>query len=162
MDTVDTVNTMNTVETKGTDAGLTSGIVVGIDGSKGSSTALQWAMHEAKLRGTDVTAVYAWAYPYAAGVDVVGYVVAADEYEQMHRSTLDTAMREAVPDDAARAAIKTIIVCDSPGAALIKAGEQAQMIVVGARGHGGFLGLILGSVSTQVVHHASTTVVVVR
>lgn len=155
MDNVDNVDS-------GTYAGLTSGIVVGIDGSKGSTTALQWAIQEAKLRGTEVTVVYAWSYPYSAGVDVVGYVVGADDYEEMHRTTLDTAMREAVPDDAARAAIKTTIVCDSPAAALIKAGEHAQMVVVGARGHGGFLGLILGSVSTQVVHHASTTVVVVR
>ncbi len=173
-DTVDNVDTTATADRpsdspgtqsatgSGTDSGLTSGIVVGIDGSKGSTTALRWAVQEAKLRGTEVTVVYAWSYPYSAGVDVVGYVVGADEYEQMHRTALDTALRDAVPGDAERAAIKAFIVCDSPGSALIKAGERAQMIVVGARGHGGFLGLILGSVSTQVVHHASTTVVVVR
>ncbi len=137
-------------------------IVVGIDGSKGSAAALHWALSEAKLRGAHVTAVFAWTYPYAAGVDVVGYVVGADEYEQMHRTTMDTVLREAVPDDGARAEITSVVVCDSPGAALIKAGENADLIVVGARGHGGFLGLILGSVSTQVVNHASTTVVVVR
>jgi nucleotide-binding universal stress UspA family protein len=137
-------------------------IVVGIDGSSGSAAALRWALAEASLRSAEVHAVYAWTYPYAAGVDVVGYVVGADEYEAMHRTSLDTALREAVPEDAVRSTIKTSVVCESAGAALIKAGEDADMIVVGARGHGGFLGLILGSVSTQVVNHASTTVVVVR
>ncbi len=137
-------------------------IVVGIDGSKGSAAALHWALAEAKLRNAEVHAVYAWTYPYAAGVDVVGYVVGADEYQSMHQTTMETALREAVPDDTERSAIRTSVVCDSPGSALIKAGEQASMIVVGARGHGGFLGLILGSVSTQVVNHATTSVVVVR
>lgn len=137
-------------------------IVVGIDGSKGSAAALHWALAEARLRSAEVHAVYAWTYPYAAGVDVVGYVVGADEYQAMHRSAMDNALREGVPDDAERSAIRQFVVCDSPGSALIKAGEHAVMTVVGARGHGGFLGLILGSVSTQVVNHAVNTVVVVR
>lgn len=137
-----------------------SKIVVGVDGSVGAQDALRWAAAEAKLVGLPLVALMAWGYldqhhaaPGAffepdyheanAHVALASYVVAA----LGPRATDDVEMRP---------------VCDLPASALLAAGEDAALLVVGARGRGGFASLLLGSVSQKVLHHATCPVAVVH
>jgi len=133
-------------------------IVVGVDGSKGAEAALQWAVEEAKLRGADLELVYGWIPP-AAEADPTGMAIARcrEPGEEILR-TAEAEVRAWAPELEVRVALVPL-----PGAAaLVGRSEHADLVVVGTRGRGGFVGLLLGSVSTQVVHHAHCPVVVVR
>ena len=134
-------------------------IVVGVDGSEESKAALRWAVAEARLRDANVRAVYAWSLPHVAGG--VGPLIVPDT-EVLRRDgerVLDAAIAEVGTEgvDVERASIE-----GSPARALVEAAEGADLLVVGSRGHGGFVGLLLGSVSQQVAHHALCPVVIVR
>jgi nucleotide-binding universal stress UspA family protein len=136
-------------------------IVVGVDGSEHSRRALRWALEEADLRGASLEAVAAWSYPYLAGADAVA-TVAVDPREL--QATTARALEEALEEcatPAQRDAVKRTVVEDRPARALLDAANGADLLVVGSRGRGGFAGLLLGSVSSQCVHHASCPVVVV-
>jgi len=138
-------------------------IVVGVDGSEGSRTALRWAINEARLRGATVSAVAAWQFPTYAytGVAVAPPTV---EMEQAAREALAEAVRDEVAAVAGEASDVEIteVVLEGPSAAtLIEASRGADLLVVGSRGYGGFRGLLLGSVSHQVSSHAHCPVVVV-
>lgn len=139
-------------------------IVVGVDGSAHSVRALRWAVREAGNRGSEVEAVITWHYPVLASDGFSGAVVPIDvaALEDNARQALEKAIEEAVPDAGARAAIVRTVAEGSPGHVLIEASKGADLLVVGSRGHGGFAGLLLGSVSTQCVHHASCPVTVIR
>lgn len=133
-------------------------IVVGIDGSDGSARALRWAVDEARLREAEVEAVHTYVHPVGA----YPFMVPAED---------DAALRDAaqrVIDDAVAAVpgaqeVVTQRTVSSGGAAgaLCETAAGADLMVVGARGLGGFRGLLLGSVSQQVVTHAPCPVVVV-
>ena len=139
-----------------------SKIVVGVDGSPASAEALTWAIEEARLRGAELHAAIAWN-PYA-------YVVVPDgsditewnHLENEAKATLERMITEALPDATERDAVVRVVVEGHPTPMLTKLSEDADMIVVGARGHGGFLGLVLGSTSDQIVKHAACSVTVVR
>ncbi len=141
-------------------------IVVGVDGSEHSLAALRWAMEEAALRNSTVLAISAWTYPVVIADGMAGgaYVGALDpnELATAARSNLDAAVTSAFPDPAARANIELMVVEGSPGRALVEASKDADLLVVGSRGHGGFANLLLGSVSSQCVHHAHCPVTVIR
>lgn len=151
-----------------------SRIVVGVDGSAGAAAALAWALEEGRLRRSAVDAVHAWRLPlYAAAPepwfvgmpdlphDLDAKVEAATEAHA--RDVLDAAVAAAEREagDAAIEVRKEVVRGDAAHV-LLEAARDADLLVVGSRGHGGFAGLLLGSVSQQCVQHASCPVVVVR
>lgn len=134
-------------------------IVVGVDGSEASRCALRWALDEARLRHATVDVVHAWEKP-----NLLGYVYMAvdphpPDFERDARMLLDSVVSGA--DTTGVAAVEPILVCDGAARALLDTAKGADLLVVGARGLGGFGGLLLGSTSQQVVHHASCPVVVI-
>lgn len=140
-------------------------IVVGVDGSGASMNALRWAIQEAQLRGTDVRAVHAWTYPsllppaptVAPTEGVIPYDVLRDDAQEQ----LDLALSEARVSDAG-VDVKPILAEGPPAGVLLEACADAELLVVGSRGHGGFAGLLLGSVSHQCAQHAACPVVIIR
>jgi nucleotide-binding universal stress UspA family protein len=142
-------------------------IVVGVDGSAGSRAALAWALGEAELRGATVRAVHAWTVP-TVPVATAGFTPAAvrstgdaTEYERMSREVLDATVDAVVSASDADAAVHRVLVQAPPAQALISAAVDAELLVVGSRGLGGFKELLLGSVSHQCANHAPCPVVIV-
>lgn len=133
-------------------------IVVGIDGSAGSREALKWAIGEACLRRGGVKVVTAWEVP-AVAVGMDGLIWEPEALSDAAHSIQEQALRR-VPSD--QVPVSTSVVRGSPAGVLLDASKDADLIVVGSRGLGGFIGLLLGSVSTQVVHHATCPVLVVK
>ncbi len=141
-----------------------SSIVVGMDGSEGAQRALNWAVHEASLRGCPVRAVYVIDRRYLDSDLGVLVAPAASELEAEAQAILDRAVG-GVGEVPAGVEIRREVVHAERhgivGTLLDQAGQDAELFVVGSRGHGGFAGLLLGSVSHQVLQHASCPVVVV-
>jgi nucleotide-binding universal stress UspA family protein len=140
-------------------------IVVGVDGSEESNAAIRWAVEEARLRGTEVRAVHAWLYPavFPPAPTVAPYagVVPFDVLRDDAQEQLDTALAEAVPPDAG-VQVQPVLAEGQPAEVLLEACADAELLVVGSRGRGGFAGLLLGSVSNQCAQHATCPVVIVR
>jgi nucleotide-binding universal stress UspA family protein len=134
-------------------------IVVGVDGSPSSVQALRWALEQARLTGAPVCAVSAWALP--ASPTWLAVEEDADYWEEGARTVLDDAIKDAT-GDAEALPVQREVVGGHPAKVLIDASTDAGLLVVGSRGHGGFTGLLLGSVSQHVVAHASCPVVVVH
>lgn len=137
-------------------------IVAGVDGSEGSKEALRWALAEAALRGATVRAVCAWSLPIAFG----GPYMPPQPYEGAElrdraQALLDAAVDEVAGEDAP-VAVARVVEQGSPADVLVRAAEDADLLVVGSRGHGGFAGLLLGSVSQQCAQHAPCAVVIVH
>ena len=145
-------------------------IVVGVDGSLGAVRALEWAVAEAGMRKAVLHVVHAWMVPLVEAIPdawVIGSptVEPTDEevYEHLaaaSRKVLDQAL------DQARALEPELefvgeLVEKGAAPALIAAAEDAELLVVGSRGRGGFKGLLLGSVSAQCVHHAPCPIVII-
>jgi nucleotide-binding universal stress UspA family protein len=135
-------------------------IVVGVDGSDASVAALRWARREAVLRGSVVRALHCWTYPTAAGIPSM-MLSDLPSIQRSSEAVLAEAIARATDDSIEPVSIETVLAEGSPGHALIEASDGADLLVVGVRGHGGFRGLLLGSVANQVVHHARCPVVVV-
>jgi nucleotide-binding universal stress UspA family protein len=133
-------------------------IVVGVDGSEASRRALGWAVEEGRLRHATVRAVHAWQYPVAdawAGMPVNIYDV-LEESAKEQLASIVTEVAGANPEG-----VEQAVVLGAAAWALLDASRDAELLVVGSRGLGGFKGLLLGSVSQQCVHHASCPVVVI-
>jgi nucleotide-binding universal stress UspA family protein len=132
-----------------------SRIVVGIDGSLGSTRALRWALAEAQVRSAPVLGVYAWQYP-PIGTFVVdsrqGQELAVDEI--LHAATDYAAQWAPEVPFTAQARFGTTV------PALLHESGEAELLVVGATGHGGFDGSLVGSVAHQCARHARCPVVV--
>jgi nucleotide-binding universal stress UspA family protein len=132
-------------------------IVVGVDGSPQADAALRWAVDEAGRHDATVLAVMAWSHLDQHHPD------REQAFDPDHgEAAAGASLRMAVAGVASPRPVAERVVCDHPGRALLEAGEGADLIVVGARGVGGFTGLLLGSVSERVVEHARTPVAVVR
>lgn len=137
-------------------------VVVGVDGTELSDAALEFAFTTAALRGAELIAVHAWsdlllesAFPVAAvAVNVAPLAREAEETltEQLAR------WQQKYPD----VRVSSEVVLDRPARALLKSAENAQLVVVGSRGRGGFRGLLLGSTSQHLLRHAPCPVAVVR
>jgi nucleotide-binding universal stress UspA family protein len=140
-----------------------SGIVVGIDGSHNASHALDWAMAEAAMRGADLTVITVHAVPasYWTGAPVT---LPGDEHRvDAVRASAEEAVSKAASalSDKQPKSVRVVAVSDFPAQTLIRASEDADLMVVGSRGGGGFGALAVGSVTSQVVHHSQCPVVVV-
>lgn len=133
-------------------------IVVGVDGSEGSVEALRWAARMAPVLGARIRAVGAWEYP----PEYAGYVpIGSDNFDEITRKRAEAAVREAFGDDLPEG-LTTSVVFGHPSRVLVEESEDAAMLVVGRRGHGGFRGLLLGSVSAACVSHAHCPVLVIH
>lgn len=136
----------------------TQRIVVGIDGSEPSKVALRWAIEQARLTGDVVEAVMAWEFP-------IGYdwapIVDPDDLAKAAEQTLADTVAE-VAGTNPPATVTTRVVQGHPAYALIEDADDARLLVVGCRGHGGFVNALLGSVSQYCVQHATCPVVVIR
>ncbi|WP_222195191.1 universal stress protein [Modestobacter italicus] len=146
-----------------TRAVVQGGVVVGHDGSDCAQQALTWAATLAERASWPLHVVRAWRIataPQPASWEP-GYVPPMREYEQAVQADLEADVRSVL--GAERAAAATChVVHAAPVRTLIEAAQGADVLVVGARGRGGFAGLLLGSVSDQVTHHAPCPVTVVR
>ncbi|MDQ0028697.1 universal stress protein [Arthrobacter bambusae] len=133
-------------------------IVVGVDGSPASIEALKQGWSIAGAMGSELVAVACWAFPQVYG----GYVaMGVEDYEEEARGILEESLSQAfgpsVPEK-----VSPRLLCGPVRDLLIDASRDADMLVVGRRGHGGFAGLLLGSVSSACVAHALCPVLVVH
>lgn len=149
-------------------------IVVGVDGSPGSDAALRWALEEARLRGSKVRVVHAYQLPQTAPVEAgIGIaaptrhpVFSAEDVERLQAAAeqeaegvIETSLQR-VGEAAAGLTVEHAPLPGPPAQALIEEGREAALLVLGSRGRGGFLGLLLGSVSQQLAHHPPCPVVI--
>jgi nucleotide-binding universal stress UspA family protein len=136
-------------------------IVVGVDGSEHGDRALAWAIDEARLRSARLRLVCAWHVP-AAVYGAPGFVPPVD-VDSTVREVAEKSVEEAAAK-AREAGIEADAVIREGHAAqvLLEAADDADLLVIGSRGHGGFSGLLLGSVSAQCAHHAPCALVIVR
>jgi len=139
----------------------TGRIVVGVDGSPSSEEALRWALAQSALTGQPVHAVTSWEFPLDYGVAPLGDVDWAAASAAVLAETVQKVVGEVGPDGAARRVTQHVDQ-GHPARALLEEAAGAALLVVGSRGHGGFAGLLLGSVSQHVVAHAPCPVVVVH
>jgi nucleotide-binding universal stress UspA family protein len=138
------------------------GIVVGVDGSKHSQRSLEWAMKEAVLRQTPLTVLAVHPVAISTWTQTPLTYPQDEADEERARAAAQEGADKAAAELGERAPAVTVrSVSGSPAGELIKAGTDADLLVVGARGSGGFARLLLGSVSAQVTHHAPCPVVVV-
>lgn len=140
-------------------------IVVGVDRSEGAKQALRFALEEAKLRHAKLRVVHAWQFDAVgtAGVESFYPAVGPDvsEVREAAEQVLEQTLRETLPDTNS-VEIEQRLVEGRPAGVLVSESRDADLLVVGSRGHGGFTDLLLGSVSQQVSHHAACPVVIVR
>lgn len=139
------------------------GIVVGIDGSHNASHALQWAIKEAAQRKADLTVIAVHAVPPSYWTGRPESLPGDEGKLAEVRAAAQAAVDKAVADqgDSQPASITVTAVDGFPAKALIDASAGSDLLVVGSRGGGGFGSLAMGSISSQVVHHATCPVVVV-
>ena len=134
-------------------------IVVGVDGSASSQQALRWAARQARLTGAELHAISAWDYPTTPEWAFV--LETGDRWSENARKDVDDAVTASLdPDDAER--VQRSVVQGYPARALLDAAADADLLVVGSRGRGGMVGMLLGSVSQHAVTNARCPVVVVR
>jgi nucleotide-binding universal stress UspA family protein len=140
-----------------------SGITVGIDGSDHSIRALEWAAGEAAARHAPLTVLTIHLVPRSGwtGNPIVLPVDSEDlrKEEQAAEEMTDKVISQL--GEAKPASVKVRAAIGFPAQDLIEASREADLMVVGSRGAGGFAKLMAGSVSNQVVHHAHCPVVVV-
>jgi nucleotide-binding universal stress UspA family protein len=143
-------------------ARMNGGILVGHDGSECAQHALRWAGELARRADLDLHVLRAWSMtsaPRPASWSP-GYVPPMEDWAGAVLEELTKHVAAARLDPAVR--VSCHVVHRSPAKGLIETAEGADLLVVGARGRGGFGGLLLGSVSDQCVHHAPCPVTVIR
>lgn len=137
-------------------------IVVGVDGSAPSLDALRWAIRQAEVTGGTLDAVLAWQYPVAIGG--LGWAPATGVDDIDYAALASKALRDALAAVQVPPAvhIREVVVEGNAAQALLDTAKDADLLVVGNRGHGGFADALIGSVSSRCVHHAHCPVVVVH
>jgi nucleotide-binding universal stress UspA family protein len=134
-------------------------IVVGVDGSAGSRAALRVAAEEAHIHRRKLRVVM--VHGFLDGFAVAGIPAFEPNRIEGARAALTTIVAEELgqkPD----VEVERVVTCDLPARGLLAEARGASLIVMGARGLGGFRSLLMGSVSQQVVQHAPCPVLVVR
>jgi len=137
-----------------------SRIVVGVDGSEPSKQALRWAQRLAAGAGATLEAVIGWQYPVMTGWGPGAMPLDYDLAQTMEKVLTDTV--DAIFGAARPARLKLTVAEGHPASVLLERSAGALMLVVGSRGHGGFVGLLLGSISANVAEHADCPVLVVH
>lgn len=136
-------------------------IVVGVDGSEGSLRALRWAADEARLREAVLEVVTTWHFPVLATIPTFGVLPPSEDMtEEARAGLIELLETEGITSRAGLTVLETVAE-GSPAGVLVDAAADADLVVLGSRGRGGFAGLLLGSVSQAVVSHARCPVVVV-
>jgi len=142
------------------------GIVVGVDGSDHSRRALIWAMRQAALQQVSLTVLAVRPDPVrpVTGVYWGVHVYAEDTHnpEVVRKAIQEIVERVANEIGETAPQVAVTVVTGDPAEELIKVSRGADMVVVGSRGSGGFASLLMGSVSSKVMHHAACPVVVIR
>ena len=133
-------------------------ILVGVDGSEESLTALRTAAAMQRGMGGRLRVVTSWAYP---AVPADGYVPPSVDFSEAAEEVQRTALLTALGEEAAAGA-DTAIVYGGAAHVLIEESKNADILVLGSRGLGGFSGLLLGSVSRACAEHAHCDVLVAR
>jgi nucleotide-binding universal stress UspA family protein len=134
-------------------------VVVGVDGSPGSVAALRVAIEEAKLRSTNVVAVTAW-HPPTAGYETKWVAAQLDEatFREGATAMLEGTLAEV---DTSGVEIRAFVAHGPAAEVLVEQARDADLLVVGSRGLGGFRGLLLGSVGQHCSQHATCPVLIV-
>lgn len=130
-------------------------IVVGVDGSPSSILALQWAARLVPTVGTSIRAIAAWQVPFS----YYEFPVSGWDPKSVAKTILSNALDKAF-DGELPTYVTTLTRQGPPAGVLIDESRAAEMLIVGSRGHGGFVGLLLGSVSSTVAEHASCPVLI--
>ena len=137
-------------------------MVVGIDGSGNSALALDFAVEEASLRGAELVALHAWNADHLTELnDTMPMSFEAWSGDQEERRVLAEALA-GVCDRYPDVPVRRYVTRGSARRLLADWSRSAQLLVVGNRGHGGFAGLLLGSVSQHMIYKADCPTVVVR
>jgi nucleotide-binding universal stress UspA family protein len=134
-------------------------VIVGIDGSKGSRRALEWAVQEARMRGATLDVIYAWHYPYFAAMPTGAAIIDSEMLQEAADRIVEDALAEV---DTTDVVVERHVVGGPAAMVLVDRSADADLVVVGSRGRGGFAGLVLGSISQQVASHAHCPVTIVR
>ena len=137
-------------------------IIVGVDGSPGSIAALRWAHAEAALRGASLEAIAVWQYPMMTTMPAFGAMPDVTDLSKQTEEHLLEILRANGIESTPEVAVSVCVAEGTAASALTSAATGADLLVVGSRGHGGFAGLLLGSVSHQCTMHAPCPVVVVH
>jgi nucleotide-binding universal stress UspA family protein len=134
-------------------------ILVGVDGSESSKTALRWAERLAPVVGNGIHAIIAWEYPMMLGWEggIPDWWRPDVDAKKILDETLDSVFGKTRP-----AGLLTTVQEGHPTTILLEASKGAEMLIIGSRGHGGFAGLLLGSVSSACAEHATCPVLVVH
>ncbi|MFK0246060.1 universal stress protein [Amycolatopsis azurea] len=137
-------------------------VVVGVDGSRGARAAIAAAFDEACVRGAELIAVHAWEDVSASrsfGDPAGSYGWGSFTESAQRMLTREVAeYRDGYPD----VEVRQVVVHDEPRQELLRWSVQAQLVVVGSRGRGGFRGLLLGSTGQSLIHHAACPVLITR
>jgi nucleotide-binding universal stress UspA family protein len=137
---------------------VTYRLVVGVDGSSHGDAALRWAIAEARVHKGEIVAVFAWQMPFIG----VPAAFDRDEMERLSLAFVDEAVAAVVDDDSVPVT-KLVAQGDVSGSLIAACRElEADILVLGSRGRGGFAGLKLGSVSQECVQHAACPVVIIK
>ena len=131
-------------------------IVVGVDGSEHSNTALRWALKEAECHSGTVTAVLAWQVPFLSFPGAFD----RDELENAYKNFLIETVSAVAPKPAVP--LETLVAEGDPTEAMVEASKDADLLVLGIRGRSPFAGLLLGSVSQGAAATAHCPVVLVK
>ena len=135
-------------------------IVVGVDGSEASKRALEWAAEEARLHGASLELVFVYHPPYVS--ETIASPEQADAIFLRPKQDAERVLAQ-FATEVRDVPVETLAVEDaSPAGALVDHSRGADMLVVSARGMGAFRRLILGSVSSQLAHHAECPLVIIR
>jgi nucleotide-binding universal stress UspA family protein len=140
-----------------------SGITVGIDGSSHSARALEWALNEAATRHARLTVLTVHSVPMSGWTGNPLVLPRDTDDQEKARQGAEEMTLKAIAQlgEAQPASVTVRAVTGYPAEELIKASHDADLLVVGSHGAGGFAKLIMGSVSNHVVHHAHCPVVVI-
>ena len=143
-------------------ADVAGGVLVGHDGSEHAQEALQWAADLASRAGYPLHVLRAWKMTTAPRPATLepGYIPPLEDFEKAVQEELEAHVAAAGLDPAL--SVTCHVTHGTPARGLIESAVRADLLVVGARGLGGFAGLVLGSVSDQCVRHAPCPVTVVR
>lgn len=120
---------------------------------------MQWAAEEARFRRAALQVVHVWQLPYLAAAPFLSSSVAVKEFEEAVRRSLDEAI-DGLDTEGMAQPVEGTLASGGAASAVLEAAQGADLVVVGSRGHGGFSGLLLGSVSQQIAHATCPAVVV--